>query len=236
MKKYCYNMGWGLNEYSLNEIAFDLGVDASYLQKLLNENNDDIANCIGKAIADKKQKELFKSIIDVYSTDYLSDKSLKDICNNEVMISMDKDSFIKELNIGLEESMNDYILLNEDALNLLLVNTHYDLGKPAYSDLDLDYINFLRGIADGRYLENNLAAINDNDPLLKDKLEIISDSSINNELTLSKDRVRNLLQVVSCHRLPMLENEKITNSLKGKSCIDFNTYSKESKKLCKTMK
>ena len=79
--------------------------------------------------------------------------------------------------------MNDYILLNEDALNLLLVNTHYDLGKPAYNDLDLDYINFLRGIADGRYLENNLAAINDNDPLLKDKLEIISDSAINNELT-----------------------------------------------------
>ena len=240
MKKYCYNMGWGLNEYSLKEIAFDLDVDSSYLLKLLDENNDDIANCIGKAIADKKKKELFKSIIDVYSTDYLLENNLDNICNNEILISMDKDHFIKELNIGLEETMNDYILLNEDALNLLLVNTHYDLGKPAYNDLDLDYINFLRGIADGRYLENNLAAINDNDPLLKDKLEIISDSAINNELTLSKERVRNLLQVISCHRLPMLENEKITNSLIGKTNVDFDTYSKvnkeSTKKLCKTVK
>lgn len=235
MKKYSYNMGCGLNDYSLKEIANDLKVDEGFLQKLLEENNDDIANCISKAIDERKKKEVIKAVADVYTTDYLLNNNLYDIIINENNIAMDKGIFIKELNIGLEETMNDYILLNEDALNILLVNTRYDLNKPAYDDTELDYINFLRGIADGRFLENNLAAINDNDPLLKDKLEIISDSAINNELTLTKDRVRELVRLVSCHRLPILENEKITNSLIGKTNFDFDTYSKD-KKLCKTMK
>ena len=102
----------------------NLKVDEGYLQKLLDENNDDIANCIRKAIDERKKKEVIKEIADVYITDYLLNNNLYDIIINENNIAMDKDIFIKELNIGLEETMDDYILLNEDALNILLVNTH----------------------------------------------------------------------------------------------------------------
>ena len=133
MKKYCYNMGWGLNEYSLKEIAFDLDVDSSYLQKLLDENNDDIANCIGKAIADKKKKELFKSIIDVYSTDYLLENNLDDICNNEILISMDKEKSEKNLDQELldcitRNKMLDYVMKDmKDLTDQTTIRTFMDV-------------------------------------------------------------------------------------------------------------
>lgn len=213
------------NKYlTTGQIARKLDVDKDYLEEAIRDTKD-IDRACNLAIKERNAKVLLKTITDMYSTTYLYSHDIPTLLRNQIKLEDKKRDLVKEIKLIIDESMNDYLLFNEDTLNLLLVNTTKDIDKRVLDDDEVDSIDFLRSVANGSFYSNPREIVEDSNPFngREVKSNVIFNSINNGGLVLSKSNTLVLLEFLDEVKLPIKYNERITDSISNKEISDVKT-------------
>lgn len=203
-KKYLYNLGKGLQEYSIEEISKHLELDKDFIEAILDTEKDDIDYACFEALKEKTSKKNIMFLLENFSTRYFARKGVYPLLNDYFDIQNRKKSFINSLEFNLENFPDNHLILSRNGFNLITVNTDINFDKPVYKNDDMDYIKNLKH----SFNENS-------DSLLSSittksfNTEEINNSISYNSLILSVDDTKNLLNKAKNFKLPKIYNELV---------------------------
>lgn len=225
-KKYLYNLGKGLQEYNLDEIARYLEVDKDFIEAILYTEKDDIDYACFEALKEKSSKKNILFLLENFTSRYFSKKGVYPLLNEYYNIQNNKKSFINSLEFNLENFKDDYLILSKKGLNLLTVNTDMNFDKPVYGQEDIEYIKSLKEIVNG---SNKFSGCSDKTiNILSNEVgytKEISNQNNYNSLVLTVDATKNLLQKTKSYKLPKIYNELVFDEiLSDKSACNITYF------------
>lgn len=207
-ERYVYDLGNGPKEYEVDAIAKRLYLDKDYLQQVLDYENDEINSAIAKSTKEKVLGEKLDFLRKNFSSIFIMEHGPKAILADYFSMSSRKKSFLKTLEDSLEKEQSGYISLSSDTLNLLAVNTVSNYDKDNYSLYHVCDFESLKGVAEGSLSREELIKYNNilGGPLTKMEFDL---SEMTSSLVLSIENAKNLVSFVKEHRLPIVYNEVI---------------------------
>ncbi len=203
-KKYLYNLGKGLQEYSIEEISKHLELDKDFIEAILDTEKDDIDYACFEALKEKTSKKNIMFLLENFSTRYFARKGVYPLLNDYFDIQNRKKSFINSLEFNLENFPDNHLILSRNGFNLITVNTDINFDKPVYKNDDMDYIKNLK-----HSFNENSNSLLSSITTKSFNTEEINNSISYNSLILSVDDTKNLLNKAKNFKLPKIYNELV---------------------------
>lgn len=203
-KKYLYNLGKGLQEYSIEEISKHLELDKDFIEAILDTEKDDIDYACFEALKEKTSKKNIMFLFENFSTRYFARKGVYPLLNDYFDIQNRKKSFINSLEFNLENFPDNHLILSKNGFNLITVNTDINFDKPVYKNDDMDYIKNLK-----HSFNENSNSLLSSITTKSFNTEEINNSISYNSLILSVDDTKNLLNKAKNFKLPKIYNELV---------------------------
>ena len=203
-KKYLYNLGKGLQEYSIEEISKHLELDKDFIEAILDTEKDDIDYACFEALKEKTSKKNIMFLLENFSTRYFARKGVYPLLNDYFDIQNRKKSFINSLEFNLENFPDNHLILSKNGFNLITVNTDINFDKPVYKNDDMDYIKNLK-----HSFNENSNSLLSSITTKSFNTEAINNSISYNSLILSVDDTKNLLSKAKNFKLPKIYNELV---------------------------
>ncbi len=203
-KKYLYNLGKGLQEYSIEEISKHLELDKDFIEAILDTEKDDIDYACFEALKEKTSKKNIMFLLENFSTRYFARKGVYPLLNDYFDIQNRKKSFINSLEFNLENFPDNHLILSRNGFNLITINTDINFDKPIYKNDDMDYIKNLK-----HSFNENSNSLLSSITTKSFNTEEINNSISYNSLILSVDDTKNLLNKAKNFKLPKIYNELV---------------------------
>lgn len=205
MKKFLYNLDGKVDSYSIKEIADYLNIDDEFLEEVLIEKNYDLDLACMTSINEKNKKNAIKKMLDIYPTKYVCSNNLNELINNQLEIRNNKRRFLNSLKYLTNYNDNEFIVLDKQSLNTIIVNTEDDVDKRIMNNEGLSQIKAIKSLFNDNF-ENSIYKSSK-------YLSLVSYNKNDNNVSISVDVAKNLLSYLNDFKLPINYNVTITEEL-----------------------